>query len=388
MFKTGSGFLTRPGARLAMGRKGTMDTGSSWVVIAGSILLTPAFMLGGVSASHAASVNLILDHSIETFRVADFDPSDASFHPRVFTVIVNGTETVKLHLEVSSDTYGVLAVGTTPPFPLSLPGSHFISNQDLTEAGGALAFETYQVQPEADELENLIHDLGYLPEGRYCFLVQLLDPDTDVPIAPDARDCLTVTNPRNLELIRPGAPFGDALPRVLTANPQFQWNSRARAWRIEITEEDPGDASGEDVLEHVPVYQTTLGEGGEMVLGGGSTGTVSWSYPSVGEELRRGRTYCWRVTAIVETSGGPEEISSEIYCFRRWDPSDLGAEQVADALSEVLPSLIDELGPELQGMIPTGIVMVDGVAIDAAELRRILDGIASGKLDVLGTRLE
>lgn len=373
-----------------------MDTKSPWVVIGGSVLLVAVLIMGTVSPSYGATVQLLLDQSIEIFRIGDFDPSDTALHPRVFTVIMNdpGTVLVRLRMTVTSDTYGPLAMGTTEPFELS--GSEIISNQSLTDTGSEYEFEDYDVQPEGDELENLVLDLGYLPEGSYCFLIELLDADTEDPLH-TAEDCLRVTNPINLELIRPGAPFGDALPRVLTRNPQFQFNSRARAWRFEIAKAEPGDGSGEDVMENIPVYETTIctdlssgtcPPGSQPAFGGGALGTVSWSYPSAAEELRRGRTYCWRITALVQASGGEEELSSEIFCFKRWDPSDIGAEQVAEALAAALPELIDELGAELEGMIPTGTVLVDGTAVDPAEVKKILDDIDSGKLVIIERRLE
>jgi|GEM_PF-2272330 len=354
-----------------------------------SVVLSPAGPAWGQCGS--PTLNVMLTQTIEVFRVGDFDPSDAHFHPHVFTVVMCNdlaqSRHVMLGLVIESDTYGTLATGETAPFELE-PGTTNISNQDLTEASGNYELEGYDISPDAEDLEELILELGYLPEGRYCFRLTM-EPAGDGPYdfsAITVENCLTVTNPLNLEILLPGAPFGEDLPLVLSTHPQFQWTSRASSWRVRIAEVEPGDASGEDVLENVPVYEAELSP--PDVLGGGGAGTISWIYPSAGEDLEGGKSYCWQVTALVETSGGTEEIESEVFCFRRWDPADLGTEPLLEALALIMQQLQDELGAELEGMTPTGGVLVDGQAVDLETLRGILEDIASGKLEVQEIRLE
>jgi len=351
--------------------------------------LVPAGQASGQCA--APELTLTLNHGIEVFRVGDFDPSDTHYHPHILTVVICSDTTevrqVKLGLVIDSDVHGILGQGETGPFDL-LPGNITISNRGLTEASGIYELDNYHVTPEADELEELILELGYLPEGTYCFHLTMepagTGPHDFSPIT--VEDCLTVTNPINLELIQPGAPFGGECPYVLSSHPQFQWNSRASSWIIRIAEVEPGDVSGEDVMEHVPVYEAELGP--SDVFGGGATGTISWNYPSAGEDLTRGASYCWQITALVETSGGTEEIPSEIFCFQRWDPEDEGSGQILEILSRIMPGLLEMLGPELEGLTPTGMIMLDGEFVDLAKLEEIINGIASGDLEVLEARIE
>jgi hypothetical protein len=334
---------------------------------------------------------MTLDRTIQVFRLGDFDPSDTHFHPQVLSALMcndlDEPRSVALSLVIDSDVYGILATGQTMPFDLA-PGETQVDNRDLTEASGIYELEDYNITPEAEDLEELVRDLGYLPEGVYCFRLTM-EPAGEGPhdFSPiEAMDCLTVTNPLNLEIIQPGAPFGDDLPAVVTAHPQFQWSSRASHWQVSIAEVEPGDGSGEDVMENVPVYETELTSAD--VFGGGGSGTISWTYPTAGEDLVRGTSYCWQVTALVETSGGTEEIVSEVFCFRRWDPVDLGSGPLLEVLSQILAQLEDQLGPELEGMVPTGTVFLDGEPVDPATLQEILDAISEGELDIEQLRIE
>lgn len=337
------------------------------------------------------TLTVTLSRTIEVFRVGDFDPSDTHFHPHVFTLMMCNDLTepreVMLSLRIDSDSYGVLGRGETVAFELA-PGTTTISNQDLTEASGDYELEDLDVTPEAEDLEELILELGYLPEGSYCFVLQMkpagAGPHDFSPIT--VEDCLTVTNPLNLEIIQPGAPFGGELPIVLSTHPQFQWNSRASRWQVRIAEIEPGDGSGEDIMENVPVYEAELTPGD--VFSGGQTGAISWSYPSAGEDLGRGRSYCWQVTALVETSGGTEDVVSEVFCFRRLDAADLAAEPVLEALSAIWPQLLEQLGPQMEGLVPTGMVSLDDQAVDPATLQKIIEAIASGELTVEEIKIE
>jgi hypothetical protein len=378
--------MASPNGVLA-GRRGALSRAAFLLAAAMVVFLVPA----GPAGAQCPGVTVTLDHSIEVFRVGDFDPSDTHFHPLIFTAQMcnnlSEPRQVKLGLVIDSDTQGVLGTGETMPFDLA-PGVITINNRDLTEASGIYELEDYHVMPEADELEDLILQLGYLPEGTYCFHLTM-EPAGDGPYDFEpitVEDCLTVTNPVNLELLQPGAPFGGACPYVLTAHPQFQWSSRASRWQIRIAMVEPGDGSGEDVMENVPVYEAELGP--TDVFGGGATGIISWNYPSAGEDLIRGQSYGWQVIALVETSGGTEEYPSEVFCFQYWNPEDQGAEEILDVLSRIMPELLDLLGPGLEGLTPTGTILVDGREVDLATLEGIVNGIASGRLRILETRIE
>lgn len=350
-----------------------------------------SFAVHGAAHAQCPRVDVLVTPGIEVFRVGDFNPDDTRFHPHIFTLqMCNDTDQpgMTLAIEIFRRLGGseeLLASGETAPFSLG-PAQVVLTNRDLTEGGSDYELEDYNVDPAGDELENQILALGYLPEGEYCFRLTLWDggsaSGTNVATG---TGCLTPTNPLNLELLRPGTAFGGGLPLIFSAHPQFQWSSRATHWLIEIAESEPGDASGEDVLEHVPVYRDELDATSVFGFGGG---TVSWTYPSAAEDLDRGRAYCWRITAHVLTSGGEEDVSSQIFCFRRWDAADLAAAPVAEALEAYLDDLMEDLGPELEGLVPTGVVLVDGVAVDATELRQLLEEMKSGKIEVLERRIE
>lgn len=351
----------------------------------------------GPAASQCTSptLQLFLDRTIQVFRVGDFDPSDSHAHPDIFTVTIcsDTARMVRLRLSVTSTAEGELADGGTDLFELPA-GRTRLTNQDLTEQGGVHELRDFHVSPIADELNHTILETGRLPEGEYCFELELVDGTDGISIAPPARACLTVVNPLDLELLRPGAPFGETAPAAISLQPRFQWMSRAQCWRLQIAQVAPGDASGEDVMEHVPVYTTRLalspgdcGGGPEEVAIGGA-GVVSWNYQSAAEDLLPGQTYCWQVTSLIQTSGGPEEHASEVFCFRRWAQDGQDAERVASLLERLLRRLLERSGADVEGLRPTGDVWVNDQVVDPAALEEIVDGVISGRIRIEDLRIE
>ncbi len=363
------------------------------------------FALLGALAGHAGiataqcespSAQILLDQTIEVFRVGDFDPSDTHFHPGIFTLSIcsDRVRNARLKLTVSSTSRGALAEGESDVFALAA-GTITLTNQDLARSGGVYELRDFEVQPEGEELEDSVLGTGRLPEGEYCFEIDLLDGDDGTPIAPRTRACLLVTNPLDLELLRPGAPFGEPPPAAFDLLPQFQWASQARCWRLTIARAEPGDASGEDVMEHVPVYTTllTLGEdecgAGDAETAQGGAGLITWSYPPSAEDLLADQTYCWQMTAVVETSGGTEEFQSEVFCFRRSTPGSHDAARVASLLEMLVRRIREHQGAPLDdGLQPTGEVWLNGQAVDPLALQEIVDGIVEGRIRIEELRLE
>ena len=377
------------GASMRGGWGGCLLLGVSLVTLCG-LTATPVWGQCGV-----VNLTVIMDRGeppIELFRVGDFPLEDSRLHPQLFTIVITSeTECeVIMRLEVESDRYGLLGSGETLAFDLPA-GVTTIRNRELTDTRGDYDMPDFDTSPGADDLQERILDTGYLPEDRYCFTLILRESDSGDELT-RGQGCLAVTNPLGLEILRPGQPFDDVLPLVVSRHPQFQWSSQARRWLFELCEAQPGDGAGEDVMENSPVFRTELACDGidptlSVDCGPGRGGALSWSYPSAAEDLERGRTYCWRITSLIEASGGPEEVSSEIFCFRLCGPGDLAAEPVTRALEMIMAELLRMVGPELERMTPTGTVLVDGEAVDPSVLQEIAEGISGGRYEIRGAEI-
>jgi hypothetical protein len=97
--------------------------------------------------------------------------------------------------------------------------------------------------------------------------------------------------------------------------------------------------------------------------------------------LRPGRTYFWQVTGIVETSSGPFQVESEIYCFRIATLDDIGnrRQQLELLLRNILgPDFEKVFGEngELASYEPKQI-MLNGQAVTLAELIQKMNEISA-----------
>jgi len=125
---------------------------------------------------------------------------------------------------------------------------------------------------------------------------------------------------------------------------------------------------------------------------------TSLQYPSVGVwPLEPGKTYFWQVVAIVQTSGGPVELESEIWGFTI---GDLGAGGSSSAQQiqvlgylrailgeDVVDALLGEGGP-LAHHRPTGVILRNGSRLGDEELRSLIDRFRSGEFQVISFSVE
>jgi hypothetical protein len=195
-------------------------------------------------------------------------------------------------------------------------------------------------------------------------------------------------------LIFPGNPASsrrEDCQEIFTNLPQFRWESDMRKFRVVIAEARPGE-DPEGVLNQEPRFVRIFGVGNPQDLNinlGNLTErfeiipSTSFQYPVSGEvlTLRPGRTYFWQVTGIVETSSGPFQVESEIYCFRIATLDDIGnrRQQLELLLRNILgPDFEKVFGEngELASYEPKQI-MLNGQAVTLAELIQKMNEISA-----------
>ncbi len=346
--------------------------------------LTAALLVGAFpGAASGAEVDVSLDlPSYEMFYLTDFvrDVSriseiDPSTLPVIFSLtLVNNLDRpvdVRLRIRVSGAAQGELVRGTTRPFTLD-PGITVINNQNLASEVDRYRVEDYDFNEDA--LEGMLQSAlqtGYLPAGTYVFRVDVLPPEDDRPISRDTK-ILYVTNPTSLEMIGPGSPDFDNPPTMPVLHPLFQWFSNARSFKFKLAKKEEDDITPEDVMDNVAVKEMTLED-------------QKYQYLPADKDLIPGETYCWQVTALVNTSGGRRELKGEIFCFRVESPTpgvafDPVKSQMKIALKRILG---DRLPPGFEGMVPVG-AWVNGEEADLAVLNYLATQFEQGKLIITG----
>ena len=303
------------------------------------------------------------------FYLSDFDPDDTSLDPLLFSFTLQnlGTSMRQLELWLAVDHDGErLLEGHSDPFDLIGGDMLTGTNRDLGSAGSRFELNTFDISGAGEELEQVILETGYLPEGEYLFELSLREDGETLSVCVIL---LHVTNPRAVNLISPGEAFSDSPPLQEYAHPVFQWQSRAERFTLRLCPVLSGDWSGEEAMENEPVFE-------KLDFATGFTGTHTFLYPPSAEILEEGRSYCWQVEAEVLTSSGTVSFQSEIYCFR---VSLTGSGRAFEddfiyALLALLPpDLMDEILAELEGCRPTGDYVLDGGSVTGAELLQALE---------------
>jgi len=334
---------------------------------------------------------------MQTFFVADFidlaqETVDTSTHPDLFTAILTNTSAVTQQVAVRitfsvenlsagglPETIDGLAWVQTTLFDVDAGAPRVFSNRDLAQQGSDIGIENSDYNADAtDELQDLILQTGLLPSGRYIFDIELLD--SGLQVISTQQIIRWVSNPTRIDLLGPGAEFGQSLPVVATSTPQFFWSTDAAAtgistrFQVRVVKTE-GASSAEEAMSGFAVWEEDI------------TDQMTAIYPSSVSaiQLESGVTYAWQAKRYIETSSGTVEIESPIFWFKMEDPS---AGVVGATVDEEVNQMIDQIqemqgvGSQLEGFQPTGQVIVDGQPMNLNSLRNLLEQVLSGQLQV------
>lgn len=353
-----------------------------------------ALLVAAASQPAAAQVDLSIQwlYPVETIYAADLSPYNVGGQPDFLSItLLNGAASpqnvvLELRVEQVEPTSAELFRGETDPFVLEGPRRR-LTNRDLASRGRDVSVQDWEIGARAEELTERITETGRFPAGGYRFTVLVRTPDGVLLDRAELRRDLT--NTTRLELIGPGAPFGEPPPVVSSPSPRFLWST------------DSGvlpESGGEYELRVVPVGAAASPEEAMQNFAAWETTTPATTavYPGSVSALRLepGATYAWQVTREIRTSGGTEVLESPIYAFRvsggagearvtrRGAAGRVGASRVLDELARALG-----MTDELEGFEPTGQVLVDGRPMSSEGLEALVRAVLAGEVTVRSVTL-
>jgi hypothetical protein len=347
-------------------------------------LLVLGACLWPVVASGQASVFITWHRpDIQTFFLSDFEPSDTSVHPDLFTIIITNTlgtpQLVKLRFFISvASVIDPLLSAESNEFTLD-PAGLTISNRELSDPDRPFGLQEYTLDSDAaEDLFGTVLETGLLPSDTYTFRIEVYGP-TGLLLS-SAEHPLVVTNPSRVDLIGPGAQFGGFLPVVAISTPQFFWSTDAldpaltANFMIKVVRVEEA-ASAEEAISGFAAWESGMDN---------QTTTI---YPASVEAipLEPGATYAWQIKRLVDTSGGIRELESDIFWFKMEDEASgiFGAgvdEEVTSMLDQIIE--LQGLTSDLEGFHPTGQILVDGRPVSLNSLRNLLERVLAGTLQI------
>ncbi len=361
----------------------------------GAVLVTALSWHLANAQSVSLTAGLVAD--IRTVYLADLDLTRASGGMPIFWMeLRNATPSARqvyLRARLESRDYGFMAGGKTAPFLLEAGEVVRLDNTNLVREGGRFSFVEYDWNRDlATELQNYVLAHGKLRPDLYTLTIEVYD-EASSALLDDTFLSLDVTNPSTLDLLSPGARVeGEELPLVYTTWPVFLWASDLDLFHLVVAEKPaevhvPIDASPEQILQdqvrlsrYIRVHR---GPGIPPIAASPDTVVMAstfFQYPESGVlPLVEGRTYFWRLSGIVPTSGTSVQMDSEIWGFTVANLSSGGTSpehlQLVAQLRLLLgDEAVDPLfgpGGALRGCTFTGLVQDgEGRAIGLGELAR------------------
>ncbi|MGQ9561531.1 MAG: hypothetical protein ACUVWA_13570 [Candidatus Oleimicrobiaceae bacterium] len=356
-----------------------------------------ALALSGVHAQ-GVTVTAGLVTDLRTLFLADLDLTRSSGGMPIFWVELRNTSGVArqifLRVALASREFGPLAWGQTAPFTLEAGELRRLDNQNLVREGERYSFVDYDWNRQlAAELENYLFAHGKLRPDLYTLVIEVYDAATSL-LQDDTSLSLDVTNPSTLDLVGPGARVeGEELPLVYTTWPVFLWESDIDLFHLVVAEKPvdvhvPVDASPEQILANqVRLYKFLRVHRGPGVPPPSGPDTLVlpstfFQYPASGVlPLQEGRTYFWRLTGIVPTSGTTVQMESEIWGFTVANLASGGTSpehlqllaQVRILLGDEAVEALFATGGPLYGCLFTGLVQDrEGRVMSVAELASLV----------------
>jgi hypothetical protein len=339
-------------------------------------------VLGWATPVAAVTLDLTLQGpgNLQAFFLEDLNISGQAPSEEVFrATVVNELPTpIEVYFQFSLNNAQLLiASGRSNNFNL-YPGILSVSNLDLTAPNNPYQLDDYEISSQAEEIQNLMLQTGYLPAGTYIINLDVCQSSTYEVLAHD-EIVTAITNPFTIQLLSPSG--NPSMPTPMTTlTPLFVWSSQAGQYILKICERISPDQDPESVLQNLPHYQTSSSE---------PLTSLSFTYPLSGvRPLESGRTYYWQVTALVSTSSGFREYPSAIAGFTITDNLDPQAQRIMTAVQMILNSGNASVLEDLTGFQPNGIIRLDGLGITIEDLESLARKFSQGEYQSTSVRAQ
>lgn len=352
-------------------------------------------------SAQSISVTRLIITPVTSFDLSYLDLAGGGGGPTLFTMTISPatppeTEQYFIRLTISiksSELERVIYEAETGLF--SIPQVFTITSNQFfnVDYNDSISIQRVNKILGDEEARNLILSSGALSSGSVVFQFDLIDRlHPDPPIASGNMN-LEVANIRHVRLLSPGVDAtlaGENIPVIYNEFPQFHWSSDLMAvnysaetakFEIAVYENKDNLYSLPDIINQRPIWEQKVYNENFV------------QYPASGAiPLERGRTYYWRVKAFLQgpTSG---EIESELYAFKIADYQfsvPLTPEQKAMIanLEMILGSGYGYIVEDMDGLIPTGSVLIDGQEAGMDILREYVREFAEKKWRIRKAKIE
>ncbi len=276
---------------------------------------------------------------------------------------------------------------------------------DQASPPNAIPLEVTPIQlldpQEFESMMSSIMTTGQLADGEYTFEIMIYAGPDETSLALIEHDSKTIVvqTPTAITLESPGGNIEDTTQTVVyTTYPFFNWSSQGCSGcetYIRVAEYDPSEhASIDEAMEDETSLPASQSEGWENI---GSF--ASYQFPVTGARpLEFGKLYVWQVKKSLSTTGGMEELISNIYTFKVADPGGGTAASPA-AYHPVLEGLRQALGEDqfnalfgsgspLDGYSPQGTYSIDDHSVDESSITYLLNQVINQNISVLNVDIE
>ena len=262
--------------------------------LAGCLALCTVFDAGARQRTVEATITVL---PVETLRLADFDPTDPTAAPQIFTVsILNDAEQRELRavVRVTGAQAGLLGVISTDISGVMPLQTVMLTNRD---------FDSYDLGDAAADVIDYATERGELPPDDYQFSLTVTDKTSSRVLAEDSDFTSTSVEGDEVFALSPGVPLDQSPEALDSPQPIFIWQSEGDRFDFSLYEVASPDIAANDIATGLPVFEQA------------DVQSTTYPYPSFAEALRPGVTYAWLVQSVVRTAEGAERIPGEMLWF-------------------------------------------------------------------------
>jgi hypothetical protein len=356
--------------RLQTGRRKAL-----WLFLSGLLLLPATLPAQEIQVTAITA-------PVTTLAIGDVDFINSPTPKWLFTIDINtGGRSIiavmKMTLSTrlaSGEDYNPAIELVTKSFPIQ--GTKTITNLDIGRAKAIQDSIYTKNQAAKTKFETVALPSGVMPAGQYKFNVEVeeLYPGQP-PNGPKGQTDFTITlsNPTSVELLFPADRDESVSPL-----PLFLWLFDGLHSHIAIFEK----LQSQSTLEEAAAGDTLLSR---------TVDASVFQYPSSGvRALQPGRTYVWFVEGLLGTAGGvTQKVRSSLRSFKvEAGPGSFSSllDELERALDPKYKQVFDQIRAE--GLMPFGAARVNGAAVSAPDLARLLDYIRNNPGSVLSVGIE
>lgn len=194
-----------------------------------------------------------------------------------------------------------------------------------------------------------------------------------------------VSNVRDIYINRPGGEVSSGLDAAISTNtqrPTFNWAGETGVeYRLVVVRWE-GTESPETLIEAAedtaPIIVDNANRNNTLLeheMADVRLSSNSFQYPASSvKQLEPGETYLWRVSALLQTADGEEQVASEIWRFSISESGEDQSTELSEEMTQTLRNLVDDeqLSYIEEGNMEPESIVIDGREYSGAAMRQQL----------------